>query len=271
MLNPRKVEVKTLKSEGFFSAHPLGPRFFFSTTFQIANATMERRSNNNIATSQRKAEAAALIAAFQSERGKWMFVLALETETSTETNFVKNFRNFKLWNSMKLVKHLWKHWWKVTWVEICVALVDSLHPQPSYQLASVVLKHEVKSNKFPLSSCSRRASTACWSYPSRVLKQLAIHHLGMHWWRHWNLSGLVKPAASTASMLILTHVFRSRKLHPSYWFDHDAPYGTSNAKLLAIHCMQHMHWWRRCGKWYRSSPFKQSTWGTLRSQQGVDF
>lgn len=63
----------------------------------------------------------------------------------------------------------------------------------------------------------------------------------------------------------------SRPLHPSYWFDHDAPYGTSNAKLLAIHCMQHMHWWRRCGKWYRSSPFKQPTSGTLRRQQGVDF
>lgn len=129
----------------------------------------------------------------------------------------------------------------------------------------IVKNHEVKSNKFPLSSCSRRASTACWSYPSRVLKQLAIHHLGMHWWRHWNLPGFFREHPQLR--LLVT----SRPLHPSYWFDHDAPYGISNAKLLAIHCMQHMHWWRRCGIWYRSSPFKQPTSGTLRRQQGADF
>ena len=84
---------------------------------------MERWSNNTIATSQRQAELAALIAAFQSERwapwmfGNWRFS---DRKHPLKTNCVKTFQ------IIKLVKHPWKHWWKVTWMEICVALVDSL-------------------------------------------------------------------------------------------------------------------------------------------------
>ena len=128
MLNPQKVEVK--KHVVFFRL------IHCMAMFQIANATWR---DDPITTSQHPS--ARLNSRLSSQHSNLrdgprgcLKQACFGPKLSTETNGVKKFQ------IIKLVKHPWKHWWKVTWMEICVALVDSLHPHSSYQLASVLLK-----------------------------------------------------------------------------------------------------------------------------------